>query len=84
MNVDQCSSLSEMEVSNMRRPIQFSCPCGKRLVAFVFETIGEVRFYQPAEKMGQLGIAPITVCPNCQRDFSKVTVEEFLDSVWPC
>ena len=71
----------------MKTPIDFSCSCGRRLVAFVFEQAAdrksEVRFYRRTGDDDQRGLVHVTVCPNCDRDFSRVTVDEFLSTVWP-
>ena len=66
--------------------LKFSCPCGLRLTARITEGVGaKLRIYAPVqiERPGALGLEPVTCCPNCQRDFSKATVDEFLQNVWP-
>jgi hypothetical protein len=61
------------------KTILFDCSCGLPLVAIVFheeKTGDKVRFYtrEPRRRIAE--------CPNCQRDFSRVTAEEFLEKVW--
>jgi len=78
--------------------LKFSCPCGLRLTAVIYETpvafgVGpvELRIYAPEElgpgrgklKNAHCKMQRVGLCPNCLRDFTKVTVDEFLQNVWP-
>jgi len=71
--------------------LKFSCPCGLRLTAVIYETpvafgVGpvELRIYAPEELgPGRGKLQRVGLCPNCLRDFTKVTVDEFLQNVWP-
>ena len=79
------------------KTLKFSCRCGLRLTAVIYETpvafgIGpaELRIYAPVEagpdkgklKNANCKMQRVTLCPNCQHDFSKATVEEFLEQKW--
>jgi hypothetical protein len=63
------------------KTIDFSCACGKRLVARLFEpTRGEVariEFYERRLIGDTWDEVRISCCPFCQRDFSAATKEEF-------
>jgi hypothetical protein len=63
------------------RTIRFNCSCGRRLLAEIFDPQpdgeSKITFF---EGYGEPPKA-VTECPNCQRDFSRVTVDEFLDGV---
>lgn len=66
----------------MEKQIDFTCPCGMPLRA-VLHGPGpgrgaEIRFCRRTEPA-----AAIAACPNCQRDFSAVTAEDFLNNCWP-
>ena len=63
------------------RTIRFHCSCGRQLLAEILDSQADgeskLTFF---EGYGE-SPAAITECPNCQRDFSRATVEEFLDGV---
>ncbi len=61
--------------------IHFNCSCGMKLVAAV-RGPGPFRGAKIAFYLAENRRTPIFVCPNCDRDFSQVTVDEFLENVW--